>query len=172
MPPILERPIQWGHIVEMTESGDDNGATQFRWEIFILCGHPSRPSHASYFSGFDASRASKIANPDNLAFDDHGNLLIAKEGQPRTPGINDGIFVLPTEGPERGYNRQIFSGVVGAECASVIMNAAQDLMLVSIQHPGERGTRASRVSTFGVDIVNRPTVVAVTRTEAPYRIGA
>ena len=91
---------------------------------------------------------------------------IATGGQPRRVGINDGIFFVPTEGSERGYNRQIFSGVDAAECASLIMNSAQDLMLVSVQHPGEGGTREERVSTFGDPVVNRPTVVAVTRTAA------
>lgn len=111
---------------------------------------------------------SKIANPDNLSFDRQGNLLIATNGQPRTIGINDGIFFVPAEGAERGSIKQIFSGVAGAECASVIMNPRQDLnlMLVSIQHPGEGGTRENRM------IVNRPTVVAVTRTMSPFHIGA
>ena len=165
-------PNPMGHIVEIEEAGGDSGATSFSWNIFMLCGDPADESQGAYFAGFDASRVSKIANPDNLAFDHNGNLLIATDGQPRRIGINDGIFFVPTEGPERGYNRQIFGGVVGAECASVIMNSAQDLMLVSIQHPGEGGTREERVSTFGGPVVNRPTVVAVTRTHTPFRIGA
>lgn len=165
-------PNPMGHIIEITEADGDNGATQFQWEIFMLCGDPADETQGAYFAGFDTSRVSKIANPDNLAFDKNGNLLIATDGQPRTVGINDGVFFVPTEGAERGFNRQLFSGVVGAECASVIMNTAQDLMLVSIQHPGERGTRLERISSFGGEVVNRPTVVAVTRTEAPYHIGA
>lgn len=170
--PNPRAPNPMGHIVEIVEDGDDNGATTFRWQIFMLCGDPSDPAQGAYFAGFDTSKVSKIANPDNLAFDQRGNMLIATDGQPRRIGINDGIFFVPTEGLERGYNRQIFSGVVGAECASVIMNTDQDLMLVSIQHPGEGGSRGERVSTFGGPAVNRPTVVAVTRTAAPYRIGA
>ena len=138
----------------------------------MLCGDPSDPSQGAFFAGFDTSMVSKIANPDNLSFDRQGNLLIATDGQPRTIGINDGIFFVPTEGAERGFNRQIFSGVVGAECASVIMNPRQDLMLVSIQHPGEGGTRENRISSFGGSSVNRPTVVAVTRTMSPFHIGA
>ena len=165
-------PNPMGHIVETVEDGDDNGAATFRWQIFMLCGDPSDPAQGAYFAGFDTSKVSKIANPDNLAFDQRGNMLIASDGQPRRIGINDGIFFVPTEGPERGYNRQIFSGVVGAECASVTMNTDQGLMLVSIQHPGEGGSREERVSTFGGPAVSRPTVVAVTRTAAAYRIRA
>lgn len=168
--PRAPRPM--GHIVEIIEDGNDNGATAFSWQIFMLCGDPADESQGAFFAGFDTSRVSNVANPDNLAFDQYGNLLIATDGQPRRVGINDGIFFVPTEGSERGYNRQIFSGVVGAERASVITNTAQDLMLVSIQHPGEGGTREERVSTFGGPAVHRPTVVAFTRTKEPYRIGA
>lgn len=170
--PNPRAPNSMGHIVEIVEDGDDNGATTFRWQIFMPCGDPSDPAQGAYWAGFDTSKVSKIANPDNLAFDQRGNMLIATDGQPTRIAINDGIFFVPTEGPERGYNRQIFSGVVGAECASVIVNTDQDLMLVSIQHPGEGSSREERVSTFGGPAVNRPTVVAVTRAAAPYRIGA
>jgi secreted PhoX family phosphatase len=170
--PNPRAPNPMGHIVEISERGGDSGATRFDWEIFMLCGDPASEADGTFFAGFAQERVSKIANPDNLAFDKQGNMLIATDGQPRTLGINDGIFFVPTEGSERGYNRQIFSGVVGAECASVIMNSAQDLMMVSIQHPGEGGTRQQRTSSFGGPAVNRPTVVAVTRTEQPYRIGS
>ena len=165
-------PNPLGHIVEITEEDGDAGATRFRWEIFLLCGDPADPAHGAFFAGFDPARVSRIANPDNLAFDDRGNLFVATDGQPGRLGINDGVFFVPTEGPERGFVRQVFSGVVGAECASVILNTAQDLMLVSLQHPGEGGTRRRRISSFGGDVVNRPAVIAVTRAAPPYRIGA
>ena len=170
--PNPRAPNPMGHIVETSEWNADNGATRFEWEIFMLCGDPADEDDGAFFAGFDPQRVSRIANPDNLAFDKRGNMLIATDGQPRILGINDGIFLVPTEGSERGYNRQIFSGVVGAECASVIMNSAQDLMMVSIQHPGEGGTRQQRVSSFGGATVNRPTVVAVSRSEQPHRIGS
>ena len=170
--PNPRAPNPMGHIVEISERGGDSGATRFDWEMFMLCGDPANEADGAFFARFEPKRVSKIANPDNLAFDKQGNMLIATDGQPRTIDINEGIFFVPTEGSERGYNRQIFSGVAGAECASVIMNSAQDLMLVSIQHPGEGGTRDQRVSSFGGPMVNRATVVAVTRTEQPYRIGS
>lgn len=120
--PNPRAPHPMGHIVESVEDGDDNGATTFRWQILVLCGDPSDPAQGACFARSDTRKASKIANPDNLVFDQRGNMLITTDGQPRRVGINDGIFIVPTEGPERVYNRQIFSGVVGADCASVIMN--------------------------------------------------
>ena len=163
-----------GHIIEITELNGEHSATAFNWEIFMLAGDPADEDQGTFFAGFDTSLVSKIANPDNLAFDRKGNLVIATDGQPRTVEINDGIFFCPTEGPNRGYNKQIFSSVPGAECASVILNSSNNLMLVAVQHPGEGGTREEKVSNFpdGPDMPNRPSIVAVTRNRAPWNIGA
>lgn len=163
----------FGHIVEIRESQGDHAAERFDWEIFMLCGDPADSEAGAFFAGSDPSRVSKIANPDNLAFDRRGNMLIATDGQPRRLGIHDGIFFAPTAGQDRGFNRQIFSGPVGCECASVVLNGRNNLMLVSVQHPGEGGTRQEPVSMFpDGKAPNRPAVVAVTRTRAPFHIGA
>ncbi len=162
----------FGHIIEIREAEGDHATERFDWEIFMLCGDPADENAGAFFAGFDPSRVSKIANPDNLAFDRRGNLLIATDGRPRRMSIHDGIFFVPTEGPTRGFNRQIFSGPVGYECASVVLNTHNNLMLVSIQHPGEGGMRQESVSAFpDGGAPNRPSVVAVTRTTAPFHIG-
>lgn len=164
----------FGHIVEITELSGEHSATQFNWEIFMLAGDPADETHGAFFAGFDPAGVSKIANPDNLTFDRKGNLVISTDGQPRTLDINDGIFFCPTEGPNRGQNKQLFSAVIGAECASVIMNTANTAMFIAIQHPGEGGTRQEPISNFpdGPGVPNRPTVVTVTRTRAPWSIGS
>lgn len=36
-------PNRYGHIMEIIETGDNNAATTFDWEIFMLCGDPGRP---------------------------------------------------------------------------------------------------------------------------------
>jgi len=166
-------PNPFGHIIEISEAGADNGATEFRWEIFMLCGDPENPDDGSFFAGFPQDQVSKIANVDNLAFDNEGHMLLATDGQPRTIGINDGIFYCPVDGPTRGWNRQFLSSVVGCECASVVLNNQNNLMLVSIQHPGEGGTRAEPISTFpdGPGTVNRPSLIGVWRNQAPYKMG-
>ena len=101
-----------GHIIELTEHGNDPTSLSFAWEIFLLCGTPAiQPvdspapilnAEATYFGGFDHSQVSPISSPDNIAFDRKGNLWIATDGQPTTFGMNDGVFAVPVEGEQRG----------------------------------------------------------------------
>jgi hypothetical protein len=94
-----------GHIIEITEAGDNPASLTFTWEIFLLCGNPATQpinspaptlgAEATYFGGFDPSKVSAISSPDNITFDRKGNLWIATDGQPTTFAMNDGIFAVP-----------------------------------------------------------------------------
>jgi secreted PhoX family phosphatase len=171
-----------GHIIELTEDDNDAASLTFTWEIFLLCGDPAvQPvdspaptlgAEATYFGGFDHSQVSALSSPDNITFDRRGNLWIATDGQPGTFQMNDGIFAVPVEGQSRGFLRQFFSGVVGAEVASLHFGAQDHSLFVSIQHPGEPGTGPnSSGSTFETptsvwpdgQTPPRPSVVVVTK---------
>ncbi|MDX1979095.1 MAG: PhoX family phosphatase [Bryobacteraceae bacterium] len=168
---------RYGHIIELTEDGGDHTALQFRWEIFLLCGDGKTASHGAFFAGFDPAQVSAIANPDNLAFDNKGNLWISTDGQPGTLRINDGIYAVPTEGPERGFVRQLCSVAIGAEAASLVMNTDDTALFVAVQHPGEGGkwtdTASDSISSFpdGKQPV-RPSVVVVSKASGSPVIGS
>jgi secreted PhoX family phosphatase len=156
---------RWGHVVEITEDGDDNTALTFSWEIFLLCGDPALP-HGTYFAGFDPSKVSPISCPDNLDFDEVGNLWIATDGAPNTSGFssrNDGIFAVPTEGPDRGYLRQFLSGPKGCEVAALKLSTDNRTLFATIQHPGEGNGLPNTQSSWpdGTNLPPRPAVVAV-----------
>jgi uncharacterized protein len=158
---------RWGHVLEITEDGDDNGALGFRWEVFMLCGDPALP-HGTYFAGFDPTKVSPISCPDNLDFDQAGNLWIATDGASASPGFaarNDGIFVVPTEGPERGHVRQFLSGPKGCEIASLKLSTDDRTLFASIQHPGEGAGLPNTQSTWpdGTNNPPRPAVIAARR---------
>ena len=165
-----------GHVIEVTETGGDHASLTFRWEIFMLCGNPLNPADEPlYFAGFDKNRVSAISCPDNVTFDRRGNLWIATDGQISTFNRNDGIFVVPTEGADRGFVRQFFSGVSGGECASLAMTPDDTTLFVSIQHPAEGSTLAAPTHRWPDGDVPRPTVVAITKdsTNGPSgRIGS
>jgi secreted PhoX family phosphatase len=164
---------RWGHIIEILPEDGDHAAETFTWEMFLVCGDPGVAEQETYFAGFDPSRVSPIGCPDNVAFDRRGNLWIATDGLPSVLPGNDGIFAVPTEGPDRGYLRQFLSGVKGCEVAALVLNRQNNTLFVAIQHPGEGGTYEEPISNYpdGSAPV-RPTVVAVTKTTGPgFRIG-
>ena len=151
-----------GHVIELTETGDDPGSLTFHWEIFMLCGNPANPAdEPTYFAGFDKSEVSAISCPDNITFDRRGNLWIATDGQINTFNRNDGIFAVPVDGPDRGYVRQFLSGVPGGECASLALTPDDQTLFVSIQHPAEGSTILSPTHRWPDGAQPRPTVIAV-----------
>jgi secreted PhoX family phosphatase len=131
------------------------------WEIFMLAGDPTDPS--TYFAGFPKDQVSPIANMDNIAFDASGNLWIATDGQPSVLKVNDGVFGVPTQGPERGHVKQLMSSVGGSEVASLAVDSDARALFASIQHPGEGGTLTEPTSHWPTGSVALPAVVVVTR---------
>lgn len=151
-----------GHIIEITEAGDDHASTTFDWELFIVCGDPEDES--TYFAGFPKENVSPIASPDNIAFDVVGNIWISTDGLPNTLDGNDGLFVTATQGGNRGNLQQFLSTVPGAECSGPIFNPDDTALWVSVQHPGEGG-RFEEPLTLWPDGegATRPTVVLITK---------
>ena len=156
----------YGHIIEITEEGDDHAATTFTWDIFLLAGDPSDES--TYFAGFPKDKVSGISCPDNITFDLQGNLWISTDGQPGTIDVNDGLFVTPVDGPDRGYLKQFFAAVTGAEVSGPSFNPDNTALFTSIQHPGEGGRYGDQISSWpdgGDALVPRPTVVVITKND-------
>ena len=151
---------------------------EFTWEVFLLAGDPQRGrlitsiedlqpgkvrSEDTYYAGYArASDLSAISSPDNLGFDLAGNLWIVTDGaQPRA--ANDGCWVCPTAGAERGKLRQFMSGPIGAEVCGVQFTPDNETLFFSIQHPGEGGTGDAPKSHWpdGGSAPPRASVIAV-----------
>ncbi|WP_106816154.1 PhoX family protein [Microbacterium timonense] len=161
---------RYGHVVELTETAGQAGTT-FGWSILLLCGDPAVFAN-SYFAGFPAELVSPISCPDNVAFDSAGNLWISTDGAPSTIGYNDGLFLVPLEGAERGHVQQFLSVPREAETCGPLIHDKDGLVFVAVQHPGEGGTFAAPTSLFpdygssepgDVATAPRPAVVQVYR---------
>ena len=122
-----------GHVLELFERGNDAAARTFSWSIPLVCGDPNDSS--TYFAGFDKKKVSPISCPDNVAFDPDGNLWISTDGN--ALGTNDGLFVMPVKGKERGYVRQFLTVPVAAETCGPLISDDQLSVWVAVQHPGE-----------------------------------
>jgi secreted PhoX family phosphatase len=168
---------RWGHIIELTEDNGDHTATSFTWEIFMLCGDGNNPDHKAFFAGYDPSKVSSIAAPDNITFDSKGNLWISTDGQGGgIDGVNDSICAVPTDGPERGFNRRLLNAVPGSETASLVFNSDDTALFVAVQHPGEGGkwtdNPADTVSRFPDGIPSKPAVLSITKAEGSLIVGS
>jgi secreted PhoX family phosphatase len=159
----------WGHVIELIESGGTHASTTFTWSIFLLCGDPA--DSTTYYAGYPKDRVSAIAGPDNLTFDLHGNLWIATDGQQQYLGMNEGLYAVPTEGPERGHVQRFFAGVPGAEITGPEFNPNGDTLFLAVQHPGEGGRWAEPTSHWpdGKQPA-RPSVVVI-QAEDGRRVG-
>lgn len=107
----------------------------------MVCGDPADPS--TYYAGYDKSKVSPIACPDNICFDAKGNLWIATDGMQGTMKMRDGFFAVPTDGPERGFLKQIMATVEGSEVCGPEFTPDNRSAFLAIQHPGERSTFAN-----------------------------
>lgn len=147
-----------GHILEWDEDNGDAASLAFSWRLLLVCGDPKTAD--TYFGGFPKDQVSPISCPDNVAFDRHGNLWIATDGN--TLGANDGLFSVPVDGPERGHVKQFLSVPVGAEtCGPVVTD---NLVLVAVQHPGEDAPSSANPTSHWPDggtSQPRPAIVSV-----------
>lgn len=174
----------FGHIVELIEERDDAASVRFTWNVFLLAGDPRNPAakfltraedlvpgrlarEDVYYAGFgDNAQVSPIACPDNLGFDPSGRLWIVTDADARLVG-NNGCFVVPTSGAERGRLQQVMSAPVGAEVCGCEFTPDGTTLFLSIQHPGEGGSIDAPVSHWpdGNGLPARSAVIAVRRND-------
>ena len=151
------------------EMDDDHAGTTGTWNLLLVCGDPDEAY--SYFGGFDKEDVSPISCPDNLAFDEYGNLWISTDGN--ALGSNDGLYAVAVEGERRGETKCFLTVPVGAETCGPIVEGNR--VMVNVQHPGEDddATPENPISNWpdGGDAQPRPAVVQVVRADGG-KIGA
>ena len=127
---------EWAPIKEnknglVMELEDDHAGEEFTWNLFLVCGDPKEAN--TYFGGFDKEKVSPISCPDNLAFDNHGNLWISTDGN--ALDSNDGLYAVTTDGETRGELKCFLTVPAGAETCGPIVD--DERVMVNVQHPGE-----------------------------------
>jgi secreted PhoX family phosphatase len=151
-----------GHIIEVREQGNDHTATTFQWGIFMLCGDPNDSGQNTYFAGAPREKVSPIGAPDNIAFDNQGNLWIGTDGMEAALGWQDAIYACVTEGPDRGTLLPFMSVPIGAETCGPTFTTDNTTFFLAVQHPGEGGTFERPISSWPTGSgLPRPAVVFV-----------
>ncbi len=168
--PANPRPEnKWGHIVELIPPGEgkeaDHSAAQYKWDILMLCGDPSKPETGAKFHP-DTTADGFFMTPDNIAFDPKGRMFVATDGM-NDFDLADGIFAVDTDGPARALPKALFCCPTEAEATGPAFTPDGATMFVSVQHPAEGSENIDALSTrwpdFDDKVPPRPSVVVITR---------
>lgn len=147
----------YGQITRLFEAGGDHEALSFSWEVFATGG---------------PQKGSGFASPDNLIFDNKGNLFVFCDVSSSVAGKgiysfagNNGVYCIPTTGPSAGTAFQFASGPVECETTGPCFSPDFKTLFLSIQHPGEETTSMDKLTSHwpgGGTSLPRPAVVAIT----------
>jgi len=112
--------------------------------------------------------------PDNLAFDQSGNLWMTSDmsgsamNQPDGPYMpfkNNSLFVIPRYGKEAGKVIRVASAPRDAELTGPWFSPDGKTLFLSVQHPGEQTKDLNNPTSrwpFDADNIPKPSVVAIT----------
>jgi len=159
-----------GHIIEMVppQNGNmvDHGSLRYSWDIFLLAGDPSKEKNKSFYQG-DTGNHSWLSCPDNIMFDKLGRMWVTTDGQPKTLGMADGLYVIETHGKNRGKSCHILSSPRGSEVTGPCMTPDGSTLFLSIQHPADEKSStfdnpSTRWPDFDKNIPPRPAIIAIT----------
>ncbi|NEQ73506.1 MAG: DUF839 domain-containing protein [Okeania sp. SIO2C9] len=149
---------EFGWIMRLTEDDNQPDAMTFSWEMFATGGEPMEGG-----LGF--------SNPDNLEFDQQGNLWMVtdistskhnkivpmnrmgKDGKPINQSTlcglfgNNSIWKIPTSGPNAGEAYLFGIAPTESETCGPFFTKDQKTLFLAIQHPGEyNGIRQNMTS--------------------------
>lgn len=146
----------YGQIIRITEADDDPTSEEFTFEVFAAGGPQT---------GF--------ASPDNLMFDNDGNLWVVTDISSSSLGSgiyktfkNNGAFVIPSgiDGGVSGEDvYQFASGPVEAELTGPAFTPDGKTLFLAVQHPGEESeSKDDPSSTWPGGDEPKSSVVAIT----------
>jgi uncharacterized protein len=153
----------YGHIIRWREDGNHVTATDFEWDIFVLCGDSitGKTLAANYlkdnFIGVAAADpdfnrkiyegnivdvpagSADFGAPDGLWFDQFGRMWIQTDqaGDASGDWVNIGANIMACCDPNTKEIRRFLTGPRNCEVTGVINTPDGKTMFVGIQHPGE-----------------------------------
>ena len=132
----------FGHIIRWHEAGNQPTATQFKWDIYALAGHPERDGDKK-----GNIKGDMYGSPDGLVFSRNGILWIQTDVSTSTLNQKDytgmGNNQMLATIPETGETRRFLTGPNGCEVTGLAFTPDLKTMFVNIQHPGEPASERS-----------------------------
>ncbi|MBN9387333.1 MAG: PhoX family phosphatase [Chloroflexi bacterium] len=147
----------FGQISRLYEAGGDHEALSFTWEVFAVGG---------------PQKGSGFASPDNLIFDNKGNLFVFCDVSSSVAGKsiytfagNNGVYCIPTTGPSAGVAFQFASGPIECETTGPCFTPDFKTLFLSVQHPGEESPSLDKLTSHwpeGGTSIPKPALIAIT----------
>jgi hypothetical protein len=138
---------RFGQIVRWREAGNDAGATEFEWDLFVLAGNPNVYGAGDLNAGSSNIDTSNTFNsPDGIGFDADGRLWIQTDGNFSNTGVyaGQGNNQMLCSDPQTGEIRRFFVGPSGCEVTGLTFTPDGKTMFINVQHPGEVGSHPNR----------------------------
>jgi secreted PhoX family phosphatase len=148
------KEVYFGSLLKISEKNNDPLALEFEAQNLISGGLES---------GF--------ACPDNLEFDQNGNLWFTTDMSDEemnkgryAPFKNNGLFVVMMNGSQAGKPQQIASGPTDAELTGLKFTPDYKSLFISVQHPGAQTKDLKNPTSHwpdGGDSLPAPAVVQI-----------
>lgn len=144
-----------GSILKIVEKDNEHDSLSFSSETYLAGGLETN-----------------FACPDNMAFDQAGNLWITSDisGSAMNDGVyapfkNNGLFLVPRSGKNAGKPIQIASAPHDAELTGPCFSPDGKTLFLSVQHPGDQSKSPQELSSHwpqGANSIPKPSVVCIT----------
>ncbi|PZO56310.1 MAG: phosphatase [Phormidesmis priestleyi] len=155
--PNGEAPYESGWVMKLIETDNEPAALTFSWSMFATGGEP-------------ATGGLGFANPDNLEFDNQGNLWVVTDmststhnnavtkrtndaGEPLNDkdllGLygNNSLWQITVSGQDAGEAKMFAYGPMESELTGPYFTADGSTLFLAAQHPGERNGIRSAMAT-------------------------
>ncbi|MCR8547672.1 PhoX family phosphatase [Salipiger sp. P9] len=128
---------KYGQIVRWRPEGEDHGADDFTWDLYVMAGNPS--VHGDAYGGSEnVTEGNMFNSPDGMAFSSDGMLWIQTDGDDSNEGefAGQGNNQMLVGNPETGEIARFLTAPNGAEVTGLTWSPDGKVAFVGIQHPG------------------------------------
>ncbi len=127
----------FGQIVRWRPTGEDHGAADFTWDLYVMAGNPT--VYDNKYGGSDNVNEGNMFNsPDGMAFSTDGMLWIQTDGDDSNEEEfeGQGNNQMLVGNPETGEIARFLTAPNGAEVTGLTWSPDRKTAFVGIQHPG------------------------------------
>jgi len=127
----------FGQIVRWRPTGEDHGAADFTWDLYVMAGNPT--VYDNKYAGSDNVNEGNMFNsPDGMAFSSDGMLWIQTDGDDSNEEEfeGQGNNQMLVGDPETGEIARFLTAPNGAEVTGLTWSPDRKVAFVGIQHPG------------------------------------